>query len=61
MAKLIAIRSRRHPRHSSLLVSYRGARIMIDCGADMLTYSNRTTALGCSRLDPPRYGSAPLR
>ncbi|MBE0429045.1 MAG: MBL fold metallo-hydrolase [Thermoleophilia bacterium] len=29
-------RSRRHFRHSSLLASYRGARIMIDCGYDWL-------------------------
>lgn len=32
----IAIRSRRHRRHSSLLVRHDGARIMIDCGADWL-------------------------
>ncbi len=28
--------SRRHRRHSSLLIEHRGARIMIDCGADWL-------------------------
>lgn len=33
----IARRSRRHRRHSSLLIQYRDARIMIDCGADWLT------------------------
>jgi len=30
----IDVRSRRHFRHTSTLVSYRGADIMIDCGAD---------------------------
>jgi phosphoribosyl 1,2-cyclic phosphodiesterase len=32
----IDVRSRRHRRHSSLLVEHRAARIMIDCGADWL-------------------------
>jgi phosphoribosyl 1,2-cyclic phosphodiesterase len=32
----IEIRSRRHQRHSSLLVRHDDARIMIDCGADWL-------------------------
>jgi ribonuclease BN (tRNA processing enzyme) len=32
----IKIRSRRHRRHSSLLVHYKNTRIMIDCGADWL-------------------------
>ena len=32
----ISIRSRRHRRHSSLLVHYGDTRIMIDCGADWL-------------------------
>jgi ribonuclease BN (tRNA processing enzyme) len=32
----IKIRSRRHKRHSALLVEHEGARIMIDCGADWL-------------------------
>lgn len=32
----IEIRSRRHRRHSSLLVRYDDARVMIDCGADWL-------------------------
>lgn len=32
----IAIRSRRHRRHSSLLIQHNDARIMIDCGADWL-------------------------
>jgi len=31
-----AIRSRRHQRHSALLVEQDGARVMIDCGADWL-------------------------
>jgi phosphoribosyl 1,2-cyclic phosphodiesterase len=32
----IEARTRRHRMHSSLLVSYRGARVMIDCGLDWL-------------------------
>lgn len=32
----IEIRTRSHYRHSSLLVGYRRARVMIDCGADWL-------------------------
>ena len=32
----IKIRSRRHRRHSSLLIHYSHARVMIDCGADWL-------------------------
>ncbi len=32
----IRIRSRRHRRHSSLLIRHNDARIMIDCGADWL-------------------------
>lgn len=32
----IGIRSRRHRRHSSLLVQHDGSRIMIDCGTDWL-------------------------
>jgi phosphoribosyl 1,2-cyclic phosphodiesterase len=30
----IEARSRRHRRHSALLVGYRGARVMVDCGTD---------------------------
>src|SRR6516165_8514878 len=32
----IKIRSRRHQRHSSMLVHYSHTRVMIDCGADWL-------------------------
>src|SRR5229473_2301686 len=32
----IDARTRRHRMHTSLLVSYRGARVMIDCGLDWL-------------------------
>ena len=32
----IDVRSRQHRRHSALLVRYKDARIMIDCGADWL-------------------------
>src|SRR6185437_9409201 len=37
----IDIRSRRHKRHSSLLVQRGKARIMIDCGADWLGFVQR--------------------
>jgi len=30
----IELRTRKHRRHSVLVVSYRGFRLMIDCGAD---------------------------
>jgi len=32
----IEIRSRRHHRHSALLIVHKKARIMLDCGADWL-------------------------
>jgi ribonuclease BN (tRNA processing enzyme) len=32
----IDARTRRHRMHASLLVSHRGARVMIDCGLDWL-------------------------
>jgi phosphoribosyl 1,2-cyclic phosphodiesterase len=32
----IEVRSRRHQRHSALLIEHENARIMIDCGADWL-------------------------
>jgi ribonuclease BN (tRNA processing enzyme) len=32
----IEARTRRHRMHSSLLVSYRSTRVMIDCGLDWL-------------------------
>ena len=32
----IQLRTRRHRMHSSLLISHRGARIMIDCGLDWI-------------------------
>jgi ribonuclease BN (tRNA processing enzyme) len=32
----IDARTRRHRMHTSLLVSYRRARVMIDCGLDWL-------------------------
>jgi glyoxylase-like metal-dependent hydrolase (beta-lactamase superfamily II) len=32
----IDARTRRHRMHTSLLVSYRGANVMIDCGLDWL-------------------------
>src|SRR5258707_8744732 len=32
----IDTRTRRHRMHTSLLVSYRGANVMIDCGLDWL-------------------------
>ena len=30
----IEARTRQHRMHSSVLVSYRGAKVMIDCGLD---------------------------
>jgi phosphoribosyl 1,2-cyclic phosphodiesterase len=32
----IEMRTRRHRMHTSLMISYRGARVMIDCGLDWL-------------------------
>ena len=32
----IGVHSRRHQRHSALLIEHNNARIMIDCGADWL-------------------------
>lgn len=32
----IEARTARHRRHAALLVSYRGARVMVDCGEDWL-------------------------
>ena len=32
----IEARTRRHNMHSSLMVSYRGKKVMVDCGADWL-------------------------
>jgi phosphoribosyl 1,2-cyclic phosphodiesterase len=37
----IDVRTRRHRRHTSTLVSHRGANIMIDCGADWLRHVDR--------------------
>jgi phosphoribosyl 1,2-cyclic phosphodiesterase len=39
----IDVRSRRHWKHSSTLVSYRGATVMIDCGADWPQSVHRVT------------------
>jgi ribonuclease BN (tRNA processing enzyme) len=35
----IDVRTRRHRRHTSTLVSYQGKRVMIDCGTDWLRES----------------------
>jgi phosphoribosyl 1,2-cyclic phosphodiesterase len=65
-------RSRRHRRHSALLVSHSGARIMIDCGADwlhwlhslapsaiLLTHAHPDHASGLARGAPcPVYATA---
>ena len=47
----IELRSRRHRRHSALLVQCQEARIMLDCGADWL---GRVAALRAvrHRVDP---------
>jgi len=65
-------RTRRHRMHSSLLVSQKSARIVIDCGADwlgragnwdadaiLLTHAHRDHAYGLSRGAPcPVYATA---
>ena len=39
----IDVRTRRHRMHTSLLVSYRGANVMIDCGLDWLVKLKRVS------------------
>ena len=48
------VRSRRHYRHSALLIRYRRARIMIDCGADWLNHlrSIKPTAIVLTHAHP---------
>ena len=38
------IRTRRHRRHSALLINHRGQKTMIDCGADCVEITNRTAS-----------------
>ena len=46
----IDTRTRRHRMHTSLLVSYRGANVMIDCGLDWLGKLKRVDpSLGASK------------
>jgi len=40
----IDVRARRHRMHTSLLASYRGARVMIDCGLESLGKLKRVNA-----------------
>jgi phosphoribosyl 1,2-cyclic phosphodiesterase len=68
----IDVRSRRHRRHSALLVGHAGARVMIDCGADwlhllgslapsaiLLTHAHPDHAWGLARGAPcPVYATA---
>jgi phosphoribosyl 1,2-cyclic phosphodiesterase len=69
----IDIYSRRHRRHSALLIQHKDARIMIDCGADwrrriravaptaiILTYTHRDHAAGLADGVPcPVYATKP--
>src|SRR4029453_4137635 len=48
----IKARTQRHRMHSSLLVSYRNARVMIDCGLDWLGKFERLRPSGIV-LTPP--------
>jgi phosphoribosyl 1,2-cyclic phosphodiesterase len=50
----IEARTRRHRMHSSLLVSYRNARVMIDCGLDWLGKFERLrpSAIVLTHADP---------
>ena len=54
----IEIRSRRHRRHSALLVEHKNARIMIDCGADWLRrlYTIAPTAIVLTHAHPDHAG-----
>ena len=68
----VAVRSRSHRRHSSLLVEHDDARIMIDCGADwlhhlraiaptaiVLTHAHNDHAAGLAKGAPcPVYATA---
>jgi ribonuclease BN (tRNA processing enzyme) len=64
----IEARTRRHRMHSSLLVSYRGAKVMIDCGLDwlgkierphpnsiVLTHAHPDHAWACKRARLARF------
>src|SRR5216110_1136725 len=50
----IEARTRRHRMHTSLLISYRGTRVMIDCGLDGLGKLKRVgpTALALTHAHP---------
>src|SRR5260370_37568665 len=50
----IEARTRRHRMHSSLLVSYRGCNVMIDCGLDWLGEFEplRPSAIGLTHSHP---------
>lgn len=61
----IDVRSSRHRRHTATLVSYRSARVMIDCGADWLGAVDRITPSAIvvthahpDHIDGLRHGAA---
>jgi len=54
----IQLRTRRHRMHSSLLISHRGARIMIDCGLDWIDalWKVRPDAIVLTHAHPDHAG-----
>lgn len=54
----IEARTRRHRRHTSTLVSYRGTRVMLDCGRDWRTrvWSLRPHAIAITHAHPDHAG-----
>lgn len=57
----IRIRSRRHRRHSALLIQHRGVRVVIDCGEDWRERIDMLapTALLVTHAHPDHAGGAP--
>ncbi len=53
-------RTRRHRRHASLLVEYRGGRVMVDCGSQILDGDERTIGATIRRWGDERGVAARL-